>query len=258
MDSNDHLTSEENMIKIRQSQVQNIINLIQEKFDLTEEEILADDDSKLKLENENSDLSNNNVSEIMTSKEDPNANDESNVSQKSSRDTGFYELNNQEQSSTTVITVTSSNTNTNSDCLSSTSSAMNQEDYSENSQQYNNDEQIEKDSDSPNLDEKYYVNRKESMVENNNYQFEDEKEDDLTIENDEKYFVSESLNTTGQNDINTLEKLIDFIDKAIEFEANAIDLSRKGLKKLPNKIFELNNLQVMKFLLIFFIIISNY
>ena len=163
MDINDHLSMEEKKIKIQQSQVQDIINLIQEKFDLTEEEIAAVEDTKLKLENENSDLSNNtnNISENLTPKEDLIANDESNESQKSSRDTGFYELSNQEQSSTTVTTVTSSNTNTNSDCLSSTGSAANQDDYiNENSPQYTaNIEQNEKDSDSANLEEEeYYVN----------------------------------------------------------------------------------------------------
>jgi hypothetical protein len=36
----------------------------------------------------------------------------------------------------------------------------------------------------------------------------------------------------------------EFIQKAIEFGANALDISKRGLTRLPNKIFQLVDLQV--------------
>lgn len=76
----------------------------------------------------------------------------------------------------------------------------------------------------------------------------EEEEETVNGFNDQEYLATE--NDLDENIENKLEKLnlvIEFVNKAISFGANALDLSKRGLKKLPKNLLQLTNLQVGKF-----------
>ena len=52
------------------------------------------------------------------------------------------------------------------------------------------------------------------------------------------------INLTDEDEKQAYEDLIEFIEKAIEFGANALDLSKKNLRKIPFKLTDLKNLEV--------------
>ena len=65
-----------------------------------------------------------------------------------------------------------------------------------------------------------------------------------SCENDVNIEENDDLEDEDETDL----EIVEFIQKAKEFEANALDLSKKNLKKVPKQLYELDNLQVRKIL----------
>ena len=71
--------------------------------------------------------------------------------------------------------------------------------------------------------------------------FDENEEDEDDYEDDDEVIDKNDEEVQDED----LLKLNEFIEKAIEFGANALDLSKKNLKKLPKKLFQLSNIQVL-------------
>lgn len=62
---------------------------------------------------------------------------------------------------------------------------------------------------------------------------------------DDEYMTSENDIESDENlRLEKFNETVEFVDKAINFGANALDLSKRGLKKLPKNLLLLENLQV--------------
>lgn len=61
---------------------------------------------------------------------------------------------------------------------------------------------------------------------------------------DDEYMTSENDVEGDENRLEKFNETVEFVDKAINFGANALDLSKRGLKKLPKNLLLLENLQV--------------
>lgn len=217
---------------VRQREVDDIINLIQEKYHINDE--------GSKLETLATATATTIIGEFSSENSDLASNKDDSSSQKSSLDTGFYETNNPEQSSTNTVT---------SAATSTTSHQSQEPELHEDLLFVSNNKEYKKEIESTisedlnqQLNEDCCDNVKED-VENVNFDQEDNGENDYNDgcdeENDEEdsnYFVEVEEDSAGSASVNTLEKLNEFFERAIEFGANALDLSRKGLKKVPKKI----------------------
>ena len=69
-----------------------------------------------------------------------------------------------------------------------------------------------------------------------------------SADKNDKTLINEN-EIVDENERRNYESLVEFIRKAKDFGANALDLSKKGLKKLPRQLLEMNDLQVSGFLL---------
>jgi hypothetical protein len=69
---------------------------------------------------------------------------------------------------------------------------------------------------------------------------EQEQKEEEKYKNESSFLITSDREEYTQED----KDLIDFIEKAKIFNANALDLSRKNINKIPRKLLELNQLQV--------------
>jgi hypothetical protein len=76
----------------------------------------------------------------------------------------------------------------------------------------------------------------------NELEIEEQKEEgeEEKYKNESSFLITSAREEYTQDD----KDLIDFIEKAKIFNANALDLSRKNINKIPRKLLELNQLQV--------------
>ena len=148
---------------------------------------------------------------------------------------------------------------------------MDKHDDSLNELESQNESRIEH---SPNLDENFYSDEKCSQSESNTEETSDKnvepnnehpptdsgcdsemdnykKFEPLTKEktvlnepNNMNYYYSDENEEDDHDGNEDDPEIVDFIKKAIEFQANAVDLSKKNLKKIPKQLYELSNLQV--------------
>jgi hypothetical protein len=89
--------------------------------------------------------------------------------------------------------------------------------------------------------------KKTSTEENLGFEEEQEEEETVNGFNDQEYLATENdLDEKIENKLEKLNLVIEFVNKAISFGANALDLSKRGLKKLPKNLLQLTNLQVGK------------
>lgn len=174
----DKLIKEEENIRVQESQVQDIIKMIKDEFDLNE---------------------NNDPDDFISTDANTNTEKEEKMSEKSrsSRDTGFEEKNQNEGSV---------ETNDENDTKERVEDGFKKEEYIENDFQ------------------SYDQNNEEA-------EYESEDEEDNFLRPDDM-------------DFNAYSDLIDFIEKAKQFDVNALDLSRKNLSKIPKSLLEFRNLQV--------------
>ena len=147
--------------------------------------------------------------------------------------------------------ITNLNSNSNSENIinssngnsSTASSSANRDDINEN----NYDELNE-----PNIslnEEKFDVygamksEVSELIAQNEIYTSTKDNDDDDNDEDTESQVNDYGDDDDYDDEENNNQDLIDFIDKAKAFDANALDLSRKGIAKIPRKLLELNMLQ---------------
>lgn len=81
-----------------------------------------------------------------------------------------------------------------------------------------------------------YINELEIEIEEQ----EQKEEEEEKYKNESSFLITSDREEYTQDD----KDLIDFIEKAKIFNANALDLSRKNINKIPRKLLELNQLQV--------------
>lgn len=216
----------DNELKVRDIDVQNIIKLMNEDLNINET-LDKQSSNQETVTNGTTDtgfdeLSNNNITDGLYSNELNNCN-----SQKDNDSSDFHVRNDKED----------------------LKSFLNSNDENEND--YYNDKIDIKNSETDHLTN--YSN--ENYLEDNQnaqnvevYDAEDEAYDDNYDENqeDEDEYAEDSDEAKNEEELQDedLLKLNEFIEKAIEFGANALDLSKKNLKKLPRKLFQLPNIQV--------------
>jgi hypothetical protein len=206
----------QNKVIIHDSDVQDIINMMQEDLQLEKFKSQKDENQSNDSDNPAVNRSQSSVNSVERDK--------------------FCKENSLEEMSLNEIDSNTINNNSNSN---SNSSAI-RDDYNENNYcELNepkvslNEEKLDKTSEN-----EIYIKEEDK----DNYLFDLETYED-------KIKVREEGEDEGKDQD---KNLIDFIEKAKDFNANALDLSRKNIFKIPRKLLELNILQVNFFFTPFF------
>jgi hypothetical protein len=188
-------------IKVQESQVQEIIKMLAQEFNIEEEDTCG------QLEDEQ-------------------------VSEKSeSKDTGFDEKTSSENNE--GLNDKNLNNNNNSEFISNSQHHLTNPDSQltiENLTKHNFETEPRN---------SLNISSRESDPKNNCESEEPSNDDDFdTIIYDQTEFLD------NQTELKNYHDIVEFILKAKDFGANALDLSKKGLKKLPKELLELGELQV--------------